>query len=727
MTLKNTRSSEPSGAHPFSDAYDYLTDAFQRSVLFMDVLRKRGNIYFEHRKNGKPPVLTFGHDLILEGKALERPVNFSLVQIRDRRHKDKELAGGDEKRKTHVPPKPHDPKKRPIIIVDPRAGHGPGIGGSKRDSEIGMALEEGHPVYFLIFTADPVPGQTLADVHAAQIRFIEEVIRRHPDAEKPAIIGNCQAGWAAALVGADRPDLTGPLVFNGAPLSYWAGRNGTNPMRYRGGLFGGVWLTSLWSDLGNGIFDGANLVAGFEDLNPANTFWKKLYHLYANVDTEENRFLEFERWWNGFFRMNREEIHYIVENLFVGNKLEDGRLVLDGRPVDLKNIKAPILVFASKGDNITPPQQALNWVVKVFKSVEEIRQNQQVVVYMVHETIGHLGIFVSGAVSRKEHREIIAGLDLMEYLAPGLYEMIIEPNAEDGRRSVRFESRSMEDILTLDDGLADEDAFEPVAAISEINDGFYRSFVSPWVRAAVGEPLAETIRALHPLRIPLYVFSDVNPAMRVFEFLSPMVKENRRAVSQDNPYVQAEQTASRLIAESLDLFREIRDLSQEFMFKTVYGNPWVLSFFKKPSPEQNENLIEAVCRPEWLEKIDIGGFSEAVVRIMVAMAHADVILNRRVLETYNRIIAADSRLKHLKIGDFKQMIREQSCIMSSDPDRAVNALATLIPDRADQAAALDIARQVAMADGVLGAEEENLLGRIGAVLKQANDFPEKTA
>jgi hypothetical protein len=94
------------------------------------------------------------------------------------------------------------------------------------------------------------------------------------------------------------------MIFNGSPLSYWGGVEGANPMRYRGGLHGGVWLTSLCCDLGNGRFDGANLVGGCEDLNPANTYWKKLYHVYANVATEENRFLEFEKWWGGFFKMN---------------------------------------------------------------------------------------------------------------------------------------------------------------------------------------------------------------------------------------------------------------------------------------------------------------------------------------------------------------------------------------------------------------------------------------
>jgi hypothetical protein len=453
MTVLNNLSDQTDPGKYLTHTVDYATDAFQRSVLFMDIMRKRGNVYFDHKKNNKPPVLTFDYDLILDGRSLERPVNFSLVRIKDRRYEDAPLPEHQDNRENPVEKNFQDPAKRPIIIVDPRAGHGPGIGGSKRDSEIGMALNEGHPVYFFVFSADPMPGQTLVDVHNAQIQFIEEIIKRHPAAEKPAIIGNCQAGWASALIGADRPDITGPMVFNGSPLSYWAGVKGKNPMRYRGGLFGGVWLTSLWNDLGNGIFDGANLVAGFEDLNPANTLWNKQYHLYANVDTEEERYLDFERWWNGYFMMTREEIHYIVDNLFVGNKLEGGKLELDGRRIDLKNLKEPVLVFASGGDNITPPQQALNWIVKVWKSVDELKRRQQVVVYLLHETIGHLGIFVSGKVSRKEHKEIIASIDLIEYLSPGLYEMVIDTDDDSGIPAVRFEAREMDDILALDDGL----------------------------------------------------------------------------------------------------------------------------------------------------------------------------------------------------------------------------------------------------------------------------------
>jgi len=270
---------------------DYVVDSMQRSIIFTDILRKRGNNYIKHIRSGQPPVLTFNYEMILNAKDFERPVNYALVRISDRRRSDIVMESVNRRLKDKdnaIRP------KRPIVIIDPRAGHGPGIGGSKRDSEIGMALWHGHPVYFILFYTDPIPGQTMPDVIAAIEQFIEKVVELHPDADAPAIMGNCQAGWAAALACADRPGVAGPLALNGAPLSYWSGVAGVNPMRYKGGLLGGVWVNSFFSDLGNGVFDGANLVLNMELLNPANTFWTKQYNVYRQVDTEEERYLAFE-------------------------------------------------------------------------------------------------------------------------------------------------------------------------------------------------------------------------------------------------------------------------------------------------------------------------------------------------------------------------------------------------------------------------------------------------
>ena len=270
----------------------------------------------------------------------------------------------------------------------------------------------------------------------AEREFVRRVRELHPDAPKPAIVGNCQGGWSAMMLAAASPEDTGPVVVVGAPMSYWGGAwsdgAGDNPMRYAGGLLGGSWLASLTSDLGAGKFDGAWLVQNFENLNPANTFWDKYRHVFANIDTEAARFLEFERWWGGYFLLNREEIEWITQNLFVGNRLWAGKDASRAAAFDLRDIKVPIVLFASLGDNITPPQQAFNWVADVYGSTEEIKARGQVIVGLMHKEIGHLGIFVSGSVAKKEHAQIVSALKSIEALPPGLYGMEIEE-----RRSAR--------------------------------------------------------------------------------------------------------------------------------------------------------------------------------------------------------------------------------------------------------------------------------------------------
>jgi hypothetical protein len=195
-------------------AFDYMIDAAQRTVLFWDVMRQRGNQYREHTKETAPHVLDYKVELVADGREFDRPVNYLLVRV--------------------IPPKGAevDSARRPFVVVDPRAGHGPGIGGFKADSEIGVALKAGHPCYFVGFLPNPMPGQTIEDIALAEASFLEKVIALHPNADgKPCVIGNCQAGWAVMMVAAIRPELFGPIIIAGSPLEYWAGVHGKNPMR----------------------------------------------------------------------------------------------------------------------------------------------------------------------------------------------------------------------------------------------------------------------------------------------------------------------------------------------------------------------------------------------------------------------------------------------------------------------------------------------------------------
>ena len=97
----------------------------------------------------------------------------------------------------------------------------------------------------------------------------------------------------------------------------------------------------------------------------------------------------------------------------------------DGTRVDLRNIKSPIIVFCSWGDDITPPQQALDWILDLYDHEDEIVAAGQTIVYCLHQSIGHLGIFVSGKVATKEHGNSPNAMDMIDLMPPGLYEAVI--------------------------------------------------------------------------------------------------------------------------------------------------------------------------------------------------------------------------------------------------------------------------------------------------------------
>ncbi|WP_375255412.1 DUF3141 domain-containing protein [Yoonia sp.] len=540
-------------------ALPYGRDLTERWILFLDTLRQRADNMREHEQQGMPPLLDFQYETILDARKFDQPANYALLRI---------TVIGDDCWEDCV-----DETKPPVVVVDPRAGHGPGIGGFKRDSEIGMAMHEGHPVYFVMFFPEPMPQQTLADVHNALRQFVAEVARRHPDTP-PVLYGNCQAGWALTLLAADCAGLTGPVVLNGSPLSYWAGEAGSNPMRVMGGLTGGAWAAHLAADLGDGRFDGAWLAQNFESLQPEKAIWEKYANLLSKVDTEADRFLDFERWWNGYYTLSREEIMAITQNLFIGNKLESGEFQIDAHcHVDLRRIQNPMIVFASYGDNITPPAQALGWVPQVYKSTADLKSAGQRIVYLTNPHVGHLGIFVSATVAKLEHRAILESLNEIEALEPGLYEMIIDnpsgdPDCHKPDYSVRFEPRDVSDI-----GETAQKSTElaHVRRVSEMNEFAYSMFVSPWIRAISNPVSAEVMKRSHPMRLSRMVFSEqFNPWMKFIHTMADGIGKDRAALPSDNPGIIAERAAIKAIGQSIKSTRILRDLATAAVFGMIF-------------------------------------------------------------------------------------------------------------------------------------------------------------
>lgn len=614
---------------------------------------------------------------------MERPVNYGLARI--------------------IPPEgvEIDPRKRPFVVVDPRAGHGPGIGGFKADSEIGAALGAGHPCYLVGFTPDPVPGQTVEDVMRAEAAFLERVIARHPESEgKPVVVANCQAGWQILMTAAVRPELFGPIIVAGSPVSYWAGWPDRNPMRYSGGLLGGSWLTALTGDLGAGRFDGAWLVQNFENLNPTNTLWTKQYNLFSKVDTERERYLAFEKYWGGHVFLNDVEIQYIVDNLFIGNKLSTAGLVTsDGIRIDLRNIQSPILVFCSKGDNISPPPQALGWITDLYRDDEDVRAHNQTIVYALHDSIGHLGIFVSGSVGRKEHKEFEANIDFVDVLPSGIYQAelrekgadTLNPDLAYGDYVLSLERRSVADVREIVRPDVESDRhFAAVARISEINLSLYRSFVQPWVRASITPQLAHHLARLHPLRVPYELASDRNPWMGWIAGEAQKARENRKPVSPDNTLLHQQERLSQAVEASLDQWRLWRDNMYEQTFNVIYGSPWVQAWAgmdardtseprQHPGDTPEHRAFRAAEADRLRHEMAKGGLFEAGVRALYYIGDSLGWVDERGFNLIRRLREENvANAKVISLAEFKQAIRQQARLMRLDAAAAIAALPQLL-------------------------------------------------
>ena len=290
------------------------------------------------------------------------------------------------------------------------------------------------------------------------------------------------------------------------------------------------------------------------------------------------------------------------------------------------------MVFCSKGDNITPPQQSLGWILDLYDDVDEIRSYGQTIVYTIHENVGHLGIFVSSGVAKKEHDEFSSNIDLIDTLPPGLYEAVFEQKTDQvsgaelvaGEWIMRCEARTLEDIRALgENDLADERRFAAAARISEINLSLYRRFAQPGVRALMNSQWAEWIQACHPLRVQYEVFSDANPFMAPVAAMAEYVRENRLPSDLDNPFLKMQEFASRRIVDALEAWRVTNESLAERAFLSIYGSPGLqaaigldqVDAFSHARPQRSAaSAIDANEVTDLKSQIAEGGVRECVIR-----------------------------------------------------------------------------------------------------------------
>jgi Protein of unknown function (DUF3141) len=357
----------------------------------------------------------------------------------------------------------------------------------------------------------------------------------------------------------------------------------------------------------------------------------------------------------------------------------------------------------------------------------------------VHETVGHLGIFVSGGVAKKEHAEFSSNIDLIDILPPGLYEATFQaksadttnPDLAQGKWIMRCERRTLDDIRAMGgNSLEDERRFATAARVSEINLAAYRKFVQPWVKAMATPQMAELTRRWHPLRVQYEAFAGQNPLTKAIETTAEKVRENRKQATSDNPFVAFQETVSKGIVSALDQWRDAQEALSERMFLSIYGSPALQAAVgidpeadPSPRPEMSHDhrkLLEARIA-ELKSRIPNGGLRECVIRGLLYVGASRGMVDERSIEALRRARAEVSGPR-LTLAEFKALVREQFFMLLLEPEASLAAIPKMLPKNAEaRRAGLAVIREVLSASTEISGEAANRLRRVSELFGAGED------
>jgi hypothetical protein len=346
--------------------------------------------------------------------------------------------------------------------------------------------------------------------------------------------------------------------------------------------------------------------------------------------------------------------------------------------------------------------------------------------------VGHLGIFVSSGVARKEHGEFASNIDLIDVLPPGLYEATFEARTEDTASSdlvtgdwvMRCEARTLDDIRALGgNDAADERRFAAAARVSEINLALYRTFVQPAVRAMASPAAAEPMQRLHPLRLQYELFADANPFAAPLATAAKWAGEHRSPAAAGNPFLAVQEGVSRQIVATLDAWRDMHDGFGELMFLSVYGSPFVQAAVgvdpagtappRKAGKDPLHNELLAKRIAELKARVDEGDLRECAVRAALYVGMMRGGPDERTFAAIRRVRLAEPGMARLTLAQFKAMVREQFFMLLIDPDAALAAIPAMLPaDAGERRKAFAVIRQVLSARGEIAGEAAERLERV---------------
>ncbi len=292
---------------------------------------------------------------------------------------------------------------------------------------------------------------------------------------------------------------------------------------------------------------------------------------------------------------------------------------------------------------------------------------------------------------------------------------------------MRCEPRTLDDIRALGgNDAADERRFATAARVSEINLALYRAFAQPLVRAMTSAPVAEWMHRMHPLRVQYEAFCDANPLMASVKTLADRVREERKPVASDNPFVAMQENVSAQIVASLDAWRDMSETMAERIFLSVFGSPGLQAAVgidptdTRPQRKAGKSTLHRQLMQARIEelksRITQGGVRECVARGLIFVGMARGGPDERALAMVRRLRAVKDDQPRLTLAEFKTLLREQFFMLLLDQKATLAAIPALMPsDPSARRKAFAWLRDVLSARGEITGEAAERLRRIAVL------------
>ncbi len=265
-------------------------------------------------------------------------------------------------------------------------------------SVVEVLLQNGIDVY-LIDWGVPGDEDKYLDLNHYINRYIRQVVKKvkkDSGSEKVNLLGYCMGGTMSAIYAALYPRDVQNLILMTAGIDF----------KVKGTL-------NLWGSKENfnvdkfveayGNVPPEFLQAGFLFMKPVQNIISKYVNFYENIDNEAfiSNFLAMEKWLNDNVPVPGEVFREFVKYMYQENRLTENKLKVNGKLVELKKIKCPVLNLIAQHDHLVPPDSSLS-----FEGLISSKDKKTIVF-----PTGHIGMSVS--------RKSLKGLwpDVAEWLS----------------------------------------------------------------------------------------------------------------------------------------------------------------------------------------------------------------------------------------------------------------------------------------------------------------------